>query len=153
MLIFSKNSRNGSFLPKIKGKKVFFKCHKVFDFVLVFVSEVCMKKKGFTKALFFVLIFLVSIISCEIGLGSAVDTQPPSVSISYPPSLSVIRDSFVFAGNWNDDRTIEGVFVEVYQIKDDQKTIVYKEQAQTTDKIDTKEEKKDGTWSDRKSVV
>ena len=97
-------------------------------------------------ALFFTALFSL-FYSCEVGLGSAVDTQPPSVSISYPPSLSVIRDSFVFAGNWNDDRNIEGVFVEVYQIKDDQKTIVFKDQAETTDKIDTPEEKQDGTWS------
>ena len=111
-----------------------------------------MKKlnKKTTIAVFAALCFtsLISLFySCEVGLGSAVDTQPPSVSISYPPSLSVIRDSFVFAGNWNDDRTIKGVFVEVYQIKDDQKTIVFKDQAETTDKIDTEEEKKDGTWS------
>ena len=34
--------------------------------------------------------------ACEVGLGSAVDTQPPTVAIAYPPSLSIIRESFVF---------------------------------------------------------
>ena len=107
-----------------------------------------MKKNNyFAKASFFTLLFLVLLFSCEVGLGSAVDTQPPSVAISYPPSLSVIKDSFLLSGTWNDDRNIEGIFVEVYQIKDDQKTIVFKDQAETTDKINTPEEKKDGGWS------
>ena len=105
------------------------------------------QKKNFVKACFFILVFLVSIISCEIGLGSAVDTQPPSVSISYPPSLSVIRDSFVFAGNWSDDRSIEGIYVEVYQIKDDQKTVVFKEQADKVEQIENENKQVEGTWS------
>ena len=66
----------------------------------------------FAKACFFVAVLLFSVISCEIGLGSAVDTQPPSVSISYPPSLSVIRDEFLFAGTWSDDQKVEDIFVE-----------------------------------------
>ena len=84
------------------------------------------------------IIFFSLFISCEIGLGAAVDTQPPSVGIDYPPSLSVIRDSFLFAGTWTDDKIIEGVYVEVYQNKDDQKTIVFKDTADKTD---------DGKWS------
>ena len=107
------------------------------------------KNNGFAKACLFGVILLVSIVSCEVGLGSAVDTQPPSVSISYPPSLSVIRDSFVFAGNWSDDRSIESIFVEVYQIKDDQKTVVFKEEADSVEQLETENPDKqvEGTWS------
>ena len=71
--------------------------------------------------------------SCEVGLGSAVDTQPPSVGIDYPPSLSVVRDSFVFAGTWKDDKQIEDVFVEVYLKKDESRTLVYSDTAERTD--------------------
>ena len=76
--------------------------------------------------------------SCEIGLGSAVDTQPPVVSITYPPSLSVIRDSFVLAGTWSDDQKVDDVFVEVYLNKEDKHSLVYKNTAEIT---------LEGTWS------
>ena len=76
--------------------------------------------------------------SCEIGLGSAVDTQPPAVSITYPPSLAVIRDSFVLSGTWSDDQKVDSVYVEVYQSKEDNHTLVYKNTADIT---------LEGTWS------
>ncbi len=63
--------------------------------------------KKFTIAL----LFLVSVfaISCEIGLGAAVDTDPPTLDISTPPVDAVIRDKFAIAGNWTDDGTIASV--------------------------------------------
>ena len=69
-----------------------------------------MKKNNyFAKASFFGLIFLVSIISCEIGLGSAVDTEPPSVVIETPKVDAVIRDVFAITGRWSDDGSISEV--------------------------------------------
>ncbi len=69
-----------------------------------------MKKNNyFAKASFFGLIFLVSIISCEIGLGSAVDTEPPSVVIETPKVDAVIRDVFAITGRWSDDGSISDV--------------------------------------------
>ena len=47
--------------------------------------------------------------SCEIGLGGAVDTQPPSVTITNPPVDSVIRDNFALSGTYDDDGTIASV--------------------------------------------
>ena len=76
--------------------------------------------------------------SCEIGLGSAVDTQPPAVSITYPPSLAVIRDSFILSGTWSDDQKVDSVYVEVYQSKEDKHTLIYKNTADIT---------LEGTWS------
>lgn len=71
-----------------------------------------MKKNNFfAKACFFIFIFLVSIISCEIGLGGAVDTQPPSVTIDGPEVDSIIRDKFAIYGEWEDDVTIAGISV------------------------------------------
>ena len=69
-----------------------------------------MKRKNcIAKACFFIFIFLVSIISCEVGLGSAVDTEPPSVAIDGPKVDAVIRDVFAITGRWSDDGSISEV--------------------------------------------
>ena len=36
-------------------------------------------------------------ISCEIGLGSSVDTDPPAIEITTPPVDAIIRDAFAIA--------------------------------------------------------
>ena len=50
-------------------------------------------------------------ISCEIGLGSAVDTQAPVVNFAETTigSGGVIRDSFMIYGDWTDDGSIKEV--------------------------------------------
>ena len=72
-------------------------------------------KKSFVALLsfFVILISILLTISCEIGLGSAVDTEPPSLEIAYPPIDSVIRGKFAIGGTWSDDGTIAGVTVSV----------------------------------------
>ncbi|MCI6545804.1 MAG: Ig-like domain-containing protein, partial [Spirochaetia bacterium] len=44
--------------------------------------------------------------SCDVGLGESVDTIPPTISITYPPTSSVIRDAFVVSGTWVDDKGV-----------------------------------------------
>ncbi|MCQ2241773.1 hypothetical protein [Treponema sp.] len=56
---------------------------------------------------------LVSVLSCDIGLGEAVDVSAPTLTITYPPSGAVIRDSFVLAGECNDDVLVTSVNVRV----------------------------------------
>ena len=51
--------------------------------------------------------------SCEVGLGSAVDTQAPGITIERPEVDMVIRDKFVMSGEWNDDGVIDSVYVMV----------------------------------------
>ena len=54
--------------------------------------------------------FIISLFpSCEIGLGGAVDTQPPSLTIETPKVDAVIRDVFALSGKWSDDGTITSV--------------------------------------------
>lgn len=62
---------------------------------------------------FFVACFLLSFISCDVGLGESVDTQAPTITISYPPISAVIRGSFVLYGNWTDDKGVGLVSVSV----------------------------------------
>lgn len=49
--------------------------------------------------------------SCEVGLGSAVDTQPPKITIQYPPVDSVIRESFELSGLASDETSVSSVKV------------------------------------------
>ncbi len=62
------------------------------------------------KGLLYLFVIIV-FSSCEIGLGSAVDTKAPSVSITAPETDSVIRDSFAIQGNWSDDGKISSLKV------------------------------------------
>lgn len=50
---------------------------------------------------------------CTVGLGEAVDTVPPTISINYPPAASVIRDTFVISGDCNDDKQVASVSVSL----------------------------------------
>ena len=74
-----------------------------------------MKNKSlFGSILGFCLIALIPItafISCEVGLGAAVDVESPVVEITTPPTASVIRDKFAIAGNWSDDGSIKDLDV------------------------------------------
>ena len=45
----------------------------------------------------FIIIFLMA--SCEIGLGAAIDTEAPVISIDYPPTNSTIMGTFLLAGS------------------------------------------------------
>ena len=85
----------------------------------------------------FLSFLIVSIISCEIGLGSAVDTQPPSITIDGPGMNAIIRDSFAISGSWNDDGAIEDIYVILKRTKRTDNTA-----------IDSDEEIKiNGEWS------
>lgn len=53
-----------------------------------------------------------SFLTCEIGLGNSVDTKPPTVTITYPPTtVSFIRGSFVVAGKAADETSLREVRV------------------------------------------
>lgn len=56
---------------------------------------------------------LISTLSCTIGLGEAVDVSAPTLSISYPPSGAIIRESFFLTGDCNDDGVVSKVHVDV----------------------------------------
>ena len=56
---------------------------------------------------------LISTLSCSIGLGEAVDVSAPTLSISYPPSGAIIRESFFLTGDCNDDGVVSKVHVDV----------------------------------------
>ena len=67
--------------------------------------------KGFFVCALTAFSFFSVFSSCEVGLGGAVDVQPPSITIQYPKVDSVIRDVFAIGGTWSDDGTIMSLVV------------------------------------------
>ena len=57
------------------------------------------------KKIAIALLTIISIftISCEIGLGASVDTEPPALTIQTPQVDSIIRDDFAISGTWTDE--------------------------------------------------
>lgn len=69
-----------------------------------------MKKKFFNTSIIVITsLIALFVLSCNIGLGEAVDTANPTVEISYPPKNAVIRESFVAAGTCDDDLALDYV--------------------------------------------
>lgn len=52
-------------------------------------------------------------LSCDIGLGEAVDVSAPTLTISYPPSGAIIKENFILSGTCADDVMITTVNVRV----------------------------------------
>ena len=80
-------------------------------------------KRFINILLYVVCIFLL--ISCEIGLGAAVDTEAPTVAITSPQAGSVIRDSFAVKGSWSDDGAISSIKVTLESTSNFIEPIVY----------------------------
>lgn len=69
-----------------------------------------MKEKKFILAVVSV-VFAYALLSCDVGLGSAVDTQAPALNVTYPATLSTVRGQFVFGGTCADDQKVTSVTV------------------------------------------
>ena len=78
--------------------------------------------------------------SCEVGLGSSVDTEPPALVINSPASASIIRDAFVIQGNWTDDGEIKKVTCDLKNTDNSKKQFLFDGEVTTT-------ENGEGTWS------
>lgn len=66
---------------------------------------------------FLLFLLILIFVSCEIGLGSSVDTESPELTIKNPPADAVIRDAFAISGIWKDDGTIDSISVNMVPIK------------------------------------
>ncbi len=103
------------------------------------------KKHLFTAGFAAMSVFLaVGILSCSdhVGLGESVDTKSPTISIEYPPVASIIRDKFVLAGKWNDDKGLKEIQVTVLNTKDGYKP----KSGHTNPETYTATIKEDKTW-------
>ena len=53
-----------------------------------------------------------TVLSCDVGLGNAVDIKSAAAEIVTPPSSAVIKGKFQINGKWNDDGAISEAFVD-----------------------------------------
>ena len=75
-----------------------------------------MKKRGLFVVSFLMAVMSLTIFnSCDmdIGLGSAIDTEVPIITIENPPTDAKIRNAFTMSGKWKDDGTISSIKVEL----------------------------------------
>ena len=74
-----------------------------------------MMKKTFLKSVTVLTASFVLLLadSCSVGLGAAVDTDAPTIEISYPPKNAVIRESFIASGLCDDDIGLDYIEVTV----------------------------------------
>ena len=75
-----------------------------------------MKKTFRITVLATITLTLVALLSCEIGMGSAVDTAIPTVEIMYPPKNAIIRDTFTVSGQCADDLAVDSVSVSIQNV-------------------------------------
>ncbi len=97
-----------------------------------------MKKRSFLLAA--LAVFGVIFSSCEIGLGGAVDTEPPVVTFDAPEPDSRVRGAFTASGEWSDD-------VGLASIKLDLKNISTSASYGPFDAMQNKENELKGTWT------
>lgn len=74
-----------------------------------------MMKKTFLKSLTVLTTSFMLLLtgSCSVGLGEAVDTDAPTIDISYPPKNAIIRESFIASGLCDDDIGLDYIEVTV----------------------------------------
>lgn len=73
---------------------------------------------GKLKFLAFIFIVAATLLSCDVGLGSAVDTQSPLIEITYPPVSAKIRKTFTLYGTCSDDQGVSSISVSVKRVSD-----------------------------------
>ncbi|MCR5400868.1 MAG: hypothetical protein K6E78_04655, partial [Treponema sp.] len=81
-------------------------------------------KKIFGSLLIVLILSIISLTSCEVGLGSSVDVESPKITITYPPASAVVRDSFVLAGTCSDDKSVSKIIVNIFSTGNGQTTAV-----------------------------
>ena len=70
-----------------------------------------MKKSIFLPLTVLLSLFACVFNSCQVGLGPAVDTEPPKISITVPSDSFVVRDNFAMSGTISDDMGVTSVGV------------------------------------------
>ncbi|MBB5219107.1 hypothetical protein DYE49_11255 [Treponema rectale] len=87
------------------------------------------------KTFFTSLVILVSF-SCDVGLGTSVDTETPVISIVTPQVQSVNRENIEVTGTWKDDKSVTSIKISVEDVET-KATVIDSVSANVN---------KDGTW-------
>ena len=69
-------------------------------------------RRFFNVAKFFIVVLISSLfMTCDPGLGKAVDTQAPTVAVEFPVTKSVLKGGFVMKGIATDEVKVSDCFV------------------------------------------
>lgn len=79
-----------------------------------------------TKKLFITLLSIVTILSCQVGLGEAVDTIGPTITITAPDPNQAVQDSLKVSGVAQDNIEINEIFIEIEHQEGKVDTVKYK---------------------------
>src|SRR5574344_755816 len=74
------------------------------------------KKQSYISTILLTGLALLTAISCEVGLGASVDTEAPTLDITYPPASAVIRGTFTLAGTCGDDKGVSGIAITIRNV-------------------------------------
>lgn len=68
-------------------------------------------KFNFLRIAFVSFLAFVAVVfsACDVGLGEAVDTEKPTISIEYPPKNVVVKEDFVISGKCHDETSMKSV--------------------------------------------
>ncbi|SFI99047.1 hypothetical protein SAMN04487775_11037 [Treponema bryantii] len=96
------------------------------------------------KKITIALLALISLftISCEIGLGAAVDTEPPALDIVTPPVDAIIRDNFAIRGIWSDDGAIDTISIKLDRTDGKGSSLEF-----AGEFVESKDKRGSGTWT------
>ncbi|MCR4938579.1 MAG: Ig-like domain repeat protein, partial [Treponemataceae bacterium] len=94
-----------------------------------------MKKKSISIILKLTFIFfsLMTLATCDVGLGSSVDTTAPDVTIGKPSASEVLHGEIRLEGRAHDDGNIESVIVEFKRIGSSSSALTYEYAANVAD--------------------
>ena len=82
-----------------------------------------MKKNNVFLVLSIFGVSFLSFFSCKPGLGDAIDTKAPTISISSPTDNFCVRDNFILQGTQSDDRGVTKITVSLKQVENEK--IIY----------------------------
>ena len=81
--------------------------------------------KRFCKFSFLVLVASFIFASCNVGLGEAVDTQPPTLSIESPSDGLIIMNTFTMQGSASDETSVAKVQISLIPTNESSGTKTY----------------------------
>ena len=99
------------------------------------------------KGILLTSIMICTFMSCEVGLGPAVDTQPPEVEILTPEVDRVIKGKVTVSGKWSDDGTIDDIYVTLKRTDGNVINSEGKKEKEIKGSwVISEEKKEEGTW-------
>lgn len=101
-----------------------------------------MKKNNVFLVLSIFGVSFLSFFSCKPGLGDAIDTKAPTISISSPTDNFCVRDNFILQGSQSDDRGVTKITVSLKQVENEK--IIYDD---FEPKFKTVSDEKEDSWT------